>query len=154
MKLFVKQDGGFRLLGEGTIHDKNSLFLKEANGSLATTTTNVSTGAAEAQKEMNKTPSLGGVDADPEKLDGNSTDNGTVVNVDTRSQESQKEAQRMLNTADSNSKMSVHYYDGNKTNPDGSSLGESKIFTKRLIEMKKNAVPFTKRELNKYFRNM
>lgn len=154
MKLFVKQDGGFRYLGEGTIYNKSDLTLVNEITGAITNAKNVAQAQKEAQQTMNQNPNVNSVETDAGHLDGqNDTGGGEGQTLQLPINASATEisnAQRLANQAN-NDDMNIQFVDTGKTfnNP---SMGESKHLSKRLVEMRKNAVPFTKAELNRWLK--
>jgi hypothetical protein len=151
MKIFVKKDNNLKPLGEGKIYSKSQLRLNEdgfdANLGMAN---GIQQAQMKAKQMMSKNPTINSASADAGKLDGqNDTTGGEGLNLQvpvnaTGSQLAQ--AQRMVKDQSADDAQITFTKPQSQTSMnDGNGLGES-----RIIEMRKNSIPFTKKELSNF----
>lgn len=151
MKIFVKKDNKLKPLGEGKIYSKSQLRLNEDGFDANLGTANgIQQAQIKAKQMMNNNPTINSASADAGKLDGQSdTTSGEGVNLQLPVNATGAQlatAQRMVKDQSADDAQITF------TNPKAQSsmsntngLGES-----RIIEMRKNSIPFTKKELSNF----
>lgn len=154
MKILVKKNNKLMSLGEGKIFSKRQLMLKEdEHTGFLSNSVNIESGARDAQAMMNKNSTLtNGVDASADdatsgKKNGNSTD--PEIRVNTKDQNSIKVAQHMINTMSpqERSNVDVNFFDGTKQQ----ALQTNSVKSRKVMdEIRKNSIPFTKKELSNF----
>ena len=157
MDTYIKKRNKLVYLGEGQLYSKKDLLLNEvdgANSGSLKNSVNVADGAIQAQKILNNNSTLkdvkvSGDDALSGKRTGNSSD--TPLEVNTSQPESIQTAQKMLNALPETQRaqVDVTYFNGNKTQENSSVISR-----KTLDEMRKNSIPFTKKEMTKFLRSL
>ena len=158
MEIFVKKDNGLKKLGEGKIYSKSQLRLTEIlNGVDANlgTADGLQQAQASAKQIFNRNPNVTSASADAGKLDGQTdADGGEGVKLELPVNATGNQlatAQHMVKdqSADDTqitfTKPEVSSSSMNNTN----GLGES-----RIIEMRKNSIPFTKSELSSFLNSL
>ena len=150
MKILVKKNNKLMSLGEGKIYSKSQLTLKEDNELIGDATPNdekiAGTGAltTTVNKELTSHPQEDGVSVGLDSLN-NSTQrlkgDGTNIKM-TQQQLAQNKAQiSNLATQMPGAQLTIMRGNGIKN--------ES-----RIIEMRKNSIPFTKKELHKFLMDL
>lgn len=150
MRILVKTDKGLKNLGEGKIYSKSQLKLNELDANIG-----IANGIQQAQMKakqlMNQNPGVQSASADAGKLDGQQDrNNGEGLKMElpvdaTGAQLAQ--AQRAVKDQSADD-MQITF-----TKPQSSSslmdTNES-----RITEMRRNCIPFTKKELHKFLKNL
>lgn len=149
MKIFSKTDNGLRELGEcKMIYKKGQVRLIEDIDANIGMANGIQQAQAKAKKLMNQNPGVKSASADAGKLDGQSdasSGEGIKLEIPVNATGQQlAQAQRMANDQSADDAQITF----TKQNS-GSNLDESK-----LIEMRKSSIPFTKREMNKFLKNL
>lgn len=150
MEIYVKKNGKLTTLGEGKIYSKSQLRLNEGGiDANIPMSDNLRQAQMKAQQAINRDPSVTSASADAGKLDGQKdAQNGEGLQVklpiNANAQQLNK-VQQM--TKDQNSDDVQITFD--KEQPTSKGLGES-----RIIEMRKNAIPFSKKELTSFLKNI
>jgi hypothetical protein len=155
MKIFVKRDNKLKPLGEGKIYSKSQLRLNEDSFDANLGMVNgIQQAQMKAKQMMSKNPTINSASADAGKLDGQSDVNGAEgikLEVPVNATGSQlAQAQRMVkdqSADDAQITFTKPQTQSSMNNDNG--LGESKI-----IEMRKNSIPFTKKELSNFLRTL
>jgi hypothetical protein len=152
MQILVKKNNKLVKLGEGRIYSKSQLKLNELNGLDANigTANGIQQAQMKAKQLMNQNAGVTSASADAGKLDGqNDTQGGEGVELRvpvnaTGPQLAQ--AQRMVKDQGSDDAQITF------TKPQSSTsngLGESKI-----VEMRRNSIPFSKKELSSFLNSL
>lgn len=152
MKIFVKKGNSLKNLGEGRIYSKGELRLNEAftNGKVSLTLNpngqdvQASSVQTSAQNMLNQVPQATAVTVQSDDIDGvtaptfsnNDPRNDTVQNIAAKNATSAT----VQNAAKNGGTIQI-----TKDDQGQNGLGESKI-----VEMRKNSIPFTKRELSSF----
>jgi hypothetical protein len=159
MKILVKKDNGLVNIGEGKIYSKSQLKLNEIEGDNGTTVTSTDTttpnqGLADGVKQLNKAPQANAFEKTVGGMDGNVKDDGTTLTM------SKQVAQSAKGKQDANNfiKMSQNTTNGDQNkirivNTPSVQLSH-KAPRKVLDELRKNSIPFTKKELHKFLREI
>lgn len=158
MKILVKKNNGFVNLGEGKIYSKKQLILKEKNELIGDVTSNDETiqGASGLQNAVNKktaeNPTADGWSTDLSNLkQGNSAqNNGNGVMKFTQNQLNQPGTKQLIDrAAQTNPNMQITVMKNN------SSLQTNSVTPRKVMdEMRKNSIPFTKKELHKFLMDL
>jgi hypothetical protein len=151
MKIFVKKDNNLKPLGEGKIYSKSQLRLNEFTNGKVSLTLNpngqdvrASSIQTSAQNMLNQVPQATAVTVQSDDIDGVSTPtfsagdprNDTVQNIAAKNANGATIQQAAKNGGTINI---------TKDDSQQNGLGES-----RIIEMRKNSIPFTKKELSNF----
>ena len=177
MKIFSKKNNGLRSLGEGRVFSKKEISLNEdvtgrffskrqlklseawTNGKVALTLnpngqditpSNVQTSA---QNMLNKVPQATAVTLQADDVDGVTAPtfspedprNHTVQNIS---------AKKATSSAVQNAAKNGGTINITKDDPQQNTMGESKKASKKLVEMRRNSIPFSKTELSKFLRSL
>jgi hypothetical protein len=151
MKIFVKKDNNLKPIGEGRIYSKSQLRLNEdgfdANLGMAN---GIQQAQMKAKQMMSKNPTINSASADAGKLDGQTDitgSEGIKLEVPVNATGSQlAQAQRMVkdqSADDAQITFTKPQTQSSMNNNNG--MSESKI-----TEMRKNSIPFTKKELSNF----
>jgi hypothetical protein len=151
MKIFVKKDNNLKPIGEGRIYSKSQLRLNEFTNGKVSLTLNpngqdvrASSIQTSAQNMLNQVPQATAVTVQSDDIDGVSTPtfsagdprNDTVQNIAAKNANGATIQQAAKNGGTINI---------TKDDSQQNGLGES-----RIIEMRKNSIPFTKKELKNF----
>ena len=155
MQIIVKKNNKLVKLGEGRIYSKSQLKLNELNGLDANigTANGIQQAQMKAKQLMNQNAGVTSASADAGKLDGqNDTQGGEGVELRvpvnaTGPQLAQ--AQRMVKDQGSDDAQITFTKPQSPSSSMNNGLGESKI-----MEMRKNSIPFTKKELSSFLNSI
>ena len=152
MKILVKKNNGLKNLGEGKIYSKSQLKLNEENGIDANIpqSDNIKQAQIKAQQAMNQNAGVTSASIDAGKADGQSdTQSGEGLKLELPVNANAKQlsqAQKMTKDQGADDAQITF----TKQQPSSSnSLGES-----RMVEMRRNSIPFTKKELNSFLNSL
>ena len=152
MKIFVKKDNNLKPLGEGKIYSKSQLRLNEAmNGIDANigSANGIQQAQIMAKQLMNRNPGVVSASADAGKLDGQSdVTNGEGLKLQVPINATGKQlaqAQNMVKDQSADDAQITFTKPQTQSSVDNNGLGES-----RIIEMRKNSIPFSKKELSDF----
>ena len=155
MKILVKKDNGLVNIGEGKIYSKSQLRLNE-NGFVATApdVKNVRQFVTQGSKMLNQNPNVKLIQNQLGQMDqqkDSSTGEGLKVSLPANATGAQISRVQNMASRPENDDMSIDLTPAtSNTSSDSSSItNESKI-----IEMRKNSIPFTKKELHKFLREI
>lgn len=155
MKIFVKKDNNLKPIGEGRIYSKSQLRLNEFTNGKVSLTLNpngqdvrASSIQTSAQNMLNQVPQATAVTVQSDDIDGVSTPtfsagdprNDTVQNIAAKNANGATIQQAAKNGGTINI---------TKDDSQQNGLGES-----RIIEMRKNSIPFTKKELKNFLNSL
>lgn len=156
MKILVKTDKGLKNMGEGRIYSKGQLKLSEAytNGKVSLTLNpngqdvRASSVQTSAQNMLNTVPQATAVTLQADDVDGitaptfSASDprNDTVQQMDVKHATSAA----ITDAAENGGTIQI-----TKTDPQQSAM-ESKGNKKDIVEMRKNSIPFSKKELSNF----
>lgn len=155
MKIFVKKDNGLKQLGEGRIYSKSQLKLNEFTNGKVSLTLNpngqdvrASSVQTSAQNMLHQVPQATAVTVQADDIDGvtaptfSASDprNDTVQNITAKNATSAA----VQNAAKNGGTIQI-----TKDDPQDNNLGES-----RIIEMRRNSIPFTKKELSNFLNSL
>ena len=152
-KIIVKRDNRLVNLGEGTIYTKSQLKLNELNGLDANigTANGIQQAQLKAKQLMNQNAGVTSASADAGKLDGQKDTQGgegVELRVPVNATGPQlAQAQRMVK--DQGSDDAQITFTKPQTSSTNNGLGES-----RIVELRKNAIPFTKLELTEFLNSL
>lgn len=149
MKILVKKNNKLMSLGEGKIYSKSQLTLKETIDANIGMANGIQQAQMKAKQLMNQNPGVESASADAGKLDGQADrSNGEglklEVPVDATGQQL-SQAQRMVKDQSADDAQITF------TKPQSQSVMNNES---RIIEMRKNSIPFTKKELHKFLMNL
>ena len=160
MKVVRKNNNRLLVLGEGRLVKKGNLFLKEdyGDGKVALTLNpsgqdvRASSVQMAAQNMLNKVPQATSVTVNADDIEGVSVPN--YSQSDPRSDAVQKLNVRNANgAAVQNAAKNGGTIEIDKADPQQTAM-ESKKKDKRLVEFKKNSIPFTKKEMFNFLRSI
>lgn len=152
MQVIVKKNNKLVKLGEGRIYSKSQLKLNELNGLDANigTANGIQQAQMKAKQLMNQNAGVTSASADAGKLDGQNDaqgGEGVELRVPVNATGPQlAQAQRMVKDQGSDDAQITF------TKPQSSTsngLGESKI-----VEMRRNSIPFSKKELSSFLNSL
>lgn len=153
METFVKKNNKLVRIGEGMLFKKGDLMLKEDSAGVDAnigTANGIQQAQMKAKQLMNRNPGVNSASADAGKLDGqndNTSGEGVKLEVPVNATGSQlAQAQRM--TKDQGSDDVQITFTKDKPANDGST-NES-----RIVEMRKNSIPFSKKELTNFLKSI
>jgi hypothetical protein len=166
MKIFVKTDKGLRNLGEGRIYSKNQLRLIEAdtNGDESTITlTNNGEGpdakapASELVNDANKELNI--VNAGGKKTQFQVAPTGVAgVTPNTSLTQNSTQSAPAVDVSKNDPRLATliqkNAQNGYATNIVKGTVNSSVASRKVMDEMRNNSIPFTKKELNKFLREL
>lgn len=145
MKILVKKNNKLMSLGEGKIYSKSQLTLKEAIDANIGMANGIQQAQMKAKQLMNQNPGVESASADAGKLDGQadrSSGEGLKLEVPVDATGQQlSQAQRMVKDQSADDAQITF------TKPQSQSVMNNES---RIIEMRKNSIPFTKKELHKF----
>ena len=162
MKVLVKTNKGLKNIGEGKIYSKKQLKLNELTGFIKVAP-NLNNAALQARQQLN-TGKVGNVESSgADVTNGQSAGSTSVspdptITVDVKSPQSIKTGQSILNKMTPTEKQNtdVDFIDGSKNNTantssNSSGMMNSSVTPKKVMdEMRKNSVPFSKKELSNF----
>ena len=155
MKIFVKKDNGLKQLGEGRIYSKSQLKLNEFTNGKVSLTLNpngqdvrASSVQTSAQNMLHQVPQATAVTVQADDIDGvtaptfspSDPRNDTVQNI---------AAKNATGAAVQNAAKNGGTIQITKDDPQDNGLGES-----RIIEMRRNSIPFSKKELSNFLNSL
>ena len=155
MKIFVKKDNGLKQLGEGRIYSKSQLKLNEFTNGKVSLTLNpngqdvrASSVQTSAQNMLHQVPQATAVTVQANDIDGvtaptfspSDPRNDTVQNI---------AAKNATGAAVQNAAKNGGTIQITKDDPQNNGLGES-----RIIEMRRNSIPFSKKELSNFLNSL
>lgn len=155
MKIFVKKDNGLKQLGEGRIYSKSQLKLNEFTNGKVSLTLNpngqdvrASSVQTSAQNMLHQVPQATAVTVQADDIDGvtaptfspSDPRNDTVQNIAAKNATSAA----VQNAAKNGGTIQI-----TKDDPQNNGLGES-----RIIEMRRNSIPFSKKELSNFLNSL
>jgi hypothetical protein len=152
MKILVKKNNKLINLGEGKIYSKSQLKLNEDNGVQANIgfANGIDQARMKAQQLMNRNSSVNSASIEAGKADGQEdTQNGEGLELKVPVNATGKQlaqAQRMTRDQSADDAQITF------TKPQSSSSLETN--ESRIVEMRKNSIPFTKKELHKFLREI
>jgi len=156
MKVLVKKNNRLLNLGEGKIYSKERLKLNEySNGIDANigSAPDLKTAQMKAQQMINRNPGVTSASADAGHLDGqNDYQNGEGVKLEIPVNANGKQlaqAQRMAKDQNADDAQITFTKQQSPSAMNNNGLGESKI-----MEMRKNSIPFSKKELNSFLNSI
>lgn len=155
MEVLVKTDNGLQRLGEGKIFSKKQLKLKEGIDAAIGSANGLQQAREEAEKLINQNPSVDSASADLGKLDGQndtSTGEGTKIQLPINASATQLNNVQQMSKNQANDDVEVEFTK-NDTNNSSSSTNESRK-NRKLVEMRYNSVPFTKKELSSFLKSI
>lgn len=156
MQVLVKKDNKLVKLGEGKIYSKNQLRLNEFNNGVQANIGNAN-GIQQAQMRakqlMNQNAGVTSASAEAGKLDGQNdqqSGEGIELKVPVNANGQQlAQAQRMVKDQGADDAQITFTKPQSSSSMNNNGLGESKI-----VEMRRNSIPFTKKELNSFLNTL
>lgn len=155
MEVLVKTDNGLQRLGEGKIFSKKQLKLKEDIDAAIGSANGLQQAQQKAKKLINQNPSVDSASADLGKLDGQkdtSTGEGTKIQLPINASATQLNNVQQMSKNEANDDVEVEFTK-NDINNSSSSTNESRK-NRKLVEMRYNSVPFTKKELSSFLKSI
>lgn len=160
MKILVKRNNKLVNLGEGRIYSKSQLRLNE-EGFVATAPNakNIRQFVAQGSKIMNQNPNTKLVQNQLGQMDNqNDSNTGEGLKVSLPANATGAQISRVQNLASKpeNDDMSVDLTPAtSNTSSDSSSLETNSVAPRKVMdEMRRNSIPFTKKELNKFLNSL
>jgi hypothetical protein len=153
METFVKKGNKLIRIGEGKLFKKGELMIKEDSAGVDAnigTANGIQQAQMKAKQLMNKNPGVNYASADAGKLDGQSdstSGEGVKLEVPVNATGKQlAQAQRMTKDQGADDTQITF----TKADPNnGDSTNES-----RIVEMRKNSIPFSKKELTNFLKSI
>jgi hypothetical protein len=153
METFVKKNNKLVRIGEGRLFKKGEIMLKEDGAGIDAnigTANGIQQAQMKAKQLMNRNPGVNSASADAGKLDGQNdktSGEGVKLEVPINATGSQlAQAQRMTKDQGADDTQITF----TKDNPaDGDSTNES-----RIVEMRRNSIPFSKKELTNFLKSI
>ena len=149
MKVFKKTNNdSLKYIGEGVVFSKSQVRLNEAIDANIGMANGIQQAQMKAKRLMNQNPSVKSASADAGKLDGqNDANSGEGIKLElpiNASGQQLAQAQRMAKDQSADDAQITF----TKDNP-SSGTNES-----RIVEMRKSAIPFTKKEMTKFLKEL
>lgn len=156
MEVLVKTDNGLQRLGEGKIFSKKQLKLREDNNGLSAalgSANGLQQAQAKARSIMQTHPGVTSAKGEMGQMDSKTDSNegeGLTMQIDkdAPAQTVNKAQQALKGSEDA----TVEFVDNSK-NSSSSSTNESRK-NRKLMEMRYNSVPFTKKELSSFLKSL
>ena len=150
METFVKKNNMLVHIGEGKLFKKGELTIKEDVDANIGSANGIQQAQMKAKQLMNKNPGVTSASADAGKIDGQDDSNsgeGVKLEVPVNATGKQlAQAQRMTKDQGADDTQIT----STKDNPsDGDSTNES-----RIVEMRRNSIPFSKKELTNFLKSI
>lgn len=155
MKIYVKKNGKLNILGEGKIYSKSQLRLNEG-GFVATApdAKNVRQFVTQGSKMLNQNPDFKLVQNQLGQMDqqkDSSTGEGMQVGIPSDADGALISRVQDLANRPENDDVSINLIPAtSNTSSDSSSIANES----RIVEMRKNAIPFSKKELTSFLKDI
>ena len=152
MKILVKKHNKLMNLGEGKIYSKNQLKLNEVNGVDANigSASGIQQAQMKAKQVMNQNANVDSASIDAGKADGQSdksSGEGVKLEVPVNATGKQLDIAQRMTRDQSSDDAQITFT--KETNPSSTSTNES-----RIIEMRRNSIPFSKKELHNFLKSL
>lgn len=153
MQILVKTNKGLKNLGEGKLFSKGQLKLNEIDANIGMAN-GIQQAQLKAKQLMNQNAGVTSASAEAGKLDGESdmqSGEGLELKVPVNATGQQlAQAQRMTRDQGAdNAQITFTKPQSPSSSLNNNSLGESKI-----MEMRRNSIPFSKKELNSFLNSI
>lgn len=155
MEVLIKTNNGLQRLGEGKIFSKKQLKLREDIDAAIGSANGLQQAQQKAKKLINQNPSVDSASADLGKLDGQkdtSTGEGTKIQLPINASATQLNNVQQMSKNQANDDVEVEFTKNDASNS-SSSTNESRK-NRKLVEMRYNSVPFTKKELSSFLKSI
>ena len=155
MEVLIKTNNGLQRLGEGKIFSKKQLKLREDIDAAIGSANGLQQAQEKAKKLINQNPSVDSASADLGKLDGQkdtSSGEGTKIQLPINASATQLNNVQQMSKNQANDDVEVEFTK-NDTSNSSSSTNESRK-NRKLVEMRYNSVPFTKKELSSFLKSI
>lgn len=155
MEVLIKTNNGLQRLGEGKIFSKKQLKLREDIDAAIGSANGLQQAQQKAKKLINQNPSVDSASADLGKLDGQkdtSSGEGTKIQLPINASATQLNNVQQMSKNQANDDVEVEFTK-NDTSNSSSSANESRK-NRKLVEMRYNSVPFTKKELSSFLKSI
>lgn len=156
MEVLVKTDKGLQRLGEGKIFSKKQLKLKEGIAAAIGSANGLQQAQQKAKQILDQNPNADSAKADLGKLDGqNDTSTGEGIKIQVpvdKTNGAQLSNLQQMSKNQANNDVEIEFTK-NDTNKSSSSTNESRK-NRKLVEMRYNSVPFTKKELRSFLKSI
>lgn len=155
MEVLIKTNNGLQRLGEGKIFSKKQLKLREDIDAAIGSANGLQQAQQKAKKLINQNPSVDSASADLGKLDGQkdtSSGEGTKIQLPINASATQLNNVQQMSKNQANDDVEVEFTK-NDTSNSSSSTNESRK-NRKLVEMRYNSVPFTKKELSSFLKSI
>ena len=153
MQILVKTNKGLKNLGEGKLFSKGQLKLNEIDANLGSAN-GIQQAQMKAKQLMNQNAGVTSASADAGKLDGQSdmqSGEGLELKVPVNATGQQlAQAQRMTKDQGADDAQITF----TKPQSPSSSLNSNNLGESKIMEMRKNSIPFTKKELNSFLNSI
>lgn len=155
MRVLVKENNRLKDLGEGRIYSKSQLKLNEFNNGVQAnigTANGIQQAQLKAKQLMNQNAGVTSASADAGKIDGQSdmqSGEGLELKIPVNATGQQlAQAQRMTKDQSADDAQ-ITFTKPQSPSSSNNGLGES-----RIVEMRKNSIPFSKKELNTFLSSL
>lgn len=152
MKILRFKNNQLQMLGEGKIYSKKNLKLREGVDANISSANGIQDMKAKAAKVLNQNPNVDSASADAGHIDGQNDMNsgeGMKLQLPINANGKQlSQAQNMVKNQGNND-MQVSF-----TKPQVNGQTQGSTNESRIMEMRANAIPFTKKELNEFLNSL
>lgn len=152
MKILRFKNNQLQMLGEGRIYSKKNLKLREGVDANISSANGIQDMKAKAADVLNRNPNVDSASADAGHIDGQNDMNsgeGMKLQLPINANGKQlSQAQNMVKNQ-GNDDMQVSF-----TKPQVNGQTQDSTNESRIMEMRANAIPFTKKELNEFLNSL
>lgn len=152
MKILRFKNNQLQMLGEGKIYSKKNLKLREGVDANISSANGIQDMKAKAAKVLNQNPNVDSASADAGHIDNQNDMNsgeGMKLQLPINANGKQlSQAQNMVKNQ-GNDDMQVSF-----TKPQVNGQTQGSTNESRIMEMRANAIPFTKKELNEFLNSL
>ena len=144
MQVFVKKDNGLKCLGEGKVYSKGQLKLNELDANIGQAS-GIQQAQMKAKQLMNQNAGVNSASIEAGKADGQKdsmSGEGLELKVPVNATGQQLATAQQMTRNQSMDDAQITFV---KDDPSTDTTNES-----RIIEMRRNSIPFTKKELHKF----
>jgi len=144
MQVFVKKDNGLKRLGEGKVYSKGQLKLNELDANIGQAS-GIQQAQMKAKQLMNQNAGVNSASIEAGKADGQKdsmSGEGLELKVPVNATGQQLATAQQMTRNQSMDDAQITFV---KDDPSTDTTNES-----RIIEMRRNSIPFTKKELHKF----
>lgn len=158
MKILVKTSKGLRNIGEGRIYSKKDIRLigEEFTANLGNPGS-LQNAITRARKEINQNPSVNKASTKVSDInhENDGQGEGLNINVPINSDAGTLSVVNGLTNNPNAKNANVTFTKPNTSGSnEGNDINDSKKYSKKLVEMRRNSIPFSKDELNKFLNSL